>query len=70
MGNWLRLLILGFLLMIGFVIAYFLAGLLTGLLFMVLPPDGTLALVGMILSWVITAIILATVILFIVRRFH
>lgn len=70
MGNLIRLTILGFLLMIGFVIAYFLAGILTGFLFMFLPADGTLALVAMILSWVVTAIILAVVILFIIRRFH
>ena len=70
MGNLIRLTILGFLLMIGFVIAYFLAGILMGILFMFLPADGTLALVAMVLSWVITAIILATVILFIIRRFH
>ena len=69
MGNLIRLAILGLLLMIGFAIAYFLAGIITAVLFMFLPADGTLALVSMIVSWFITALILAIIILYIVRRF-
>ena len=70
MGNLVRLGILGFLLMINFAVSYFLAGILNSFLFIIIPTEGMFMYVGLILSWVITALILAVIILYIVRRFH
>ena len=70
MGNFVKVTILGFIIMIALAIAYFLAEFLYGFLFGIFPADGSLGLVALILSWVITAFITGFVILWVVRRFH
>ena len=70
MGNFVKVTILGFIIMIALALAYFLAEILYGFLFGIFPADGSLGLVALILSWVITAFITGFVILWVVRRFH
>jgi len=70
MGNFVRVAILGFIIMIALAVAYFFADILYGFLFGIFPADSTLGLVALLLSWIITAFLTGIVILWVVRRFH
>ena len=70
MGNFVRITILGFIIMIALAIAYFMADFIYVVLFDFFPADSTLGLVALILSWAITAFLTGAVILWVVRRFH
>jgi len=70
MGNFVKVAILGFIVMIALALAYFFADILYGFLFEIFPADSTLGLVALLLSWIITAFLTGIVILWVVRRFH
>ena len=70
MGNFVRVAILGFIIMIALAVAYFFAEFLYGFLWDIFPADSSLGLVALLLSWIITAFLTGFVILWVVRRFH
>jgi hypothetical protein len=70
MGNFIRTTILGFIIMIALAVAYFLADFLLGALISIFPADGSMGIVALVLSWVITAFVTGFVILMVIRRFH
>ena len=69
MGGRVQILIVGFLIMLGYFAASFVSGIINGILFMFLPATGALSAVGMIISLMLFAFILGAVVMFLVRRF-
>jgi len=69
MGGRIQILIVGFLIMLGYFAASFVAGIVNGVLFMFLPATGALSAVGLIISLVIFAFVLGAVVLFLVKKF-
>lgn len=64
-----QILIVGFLIMLGYFAASFLAGIINGILFMFLPATGALSAVGLIISLVIFAFLLGAIVIFLIKKF-
>ena len=69
MGNFVKITILGIIITIALAVAYFLAEFLFAVLYDFFPADGSLGLLALILSWVITGFLTGIVVLWVVRRF-
>ena len=68
-GGKTQMLIIGFLIMLGYFAASFLSGVINSVLFMFFPATGALSLVGLVISLAVFAFILGFVVLWLIAKF-